>query len=643
MRPTTALALLASAILAAPLARAEHRYVFAERVPLALDPTRIALRAGDASRAQVEAALAAAGLAPASLEAWPIRGWWLAGLAPARRTPEGARAAVARLAEAAGFERVAPVFVGEDGGPVFPTGDVLARFEPELGSAFARAAIALREGVAIAQERWGGLEGAYRLETASRDGFEALRVANGLALEPGVAFAEPDLVYTGSGSHVPNDPQFDQCWGLHNTGQSAGWTADVDVDAVEAWDLETGDPSIVVAVIDVGVEPGHADLNLAPGVDVTTDQSPNGGPFNACDNHGTMVAGCVSAVIDNQIGVVGSAPGCRVASVRALQALPACNFQWTTSTATIVAALDWIQQSGARVTNCSNGLMSAAAVTAKYQAMHAAGIVHFGSAGNSGSTSMHYPSTLDVVLGVSATAPDGTLASFSNFGAGLDLSAPGVDVRTTDRSGSAGVTPGSFVTMSGTSFATPYAAGVAALVLSRNHDLSPAQVEHVLRATATDLGTAGRDPQFGFGLVNARAALELGGDGCPAAASECASGPNSSGAAATIAAAGSTSVLANALTLSASGCPPNVNARFFFGAGAAQTPYGNGLLCVASPTVGLPVVATDAAGTASQSLDLAGLGIAPATTRRFQLVFRDPAAGGASFDTSDAVAVTFCP
>src|SRR6185436_1487440 len=101
--------------------------------------------------------------------------------------------------------------------------------------------------------------------------------------------------------------------------------------------------------------------------------------------------GCITGAIDNQLGAVGSAPDCRVMSVRALQSLPTCNFDWTTTTGWIVAALTYAQQHGARVTNCSNGLLAAASVTSKYQSMHNAGIVHFASVGNQSSTNMHYP------------------------------------------------------------------------------------------------------------------------------------------------------------------------------------------------------------------------------------------------------------
>src|SRR5262249_17250609 len=150
--------------------------------------------------------------------------------------------------------------------------------------------------------------GAYRVRHNGRNGFATLEAANRLAQRPEVLWAEPDMVFTGKGDLLPNDPLFNQCWGLHNTGQSGG-TADEDMDAREAWDYTIGSSSIVVVVIDVGVQQNHPDINQRAGMDFTSDGG-DGGPVNSFDNHGTAVAGCITAKINNALGVVGIAPGC---------------------------------------------------------------------------------------------------------------------------------------------------------------------------------------------------------------------------------------------------------------------------------------------------------------------------------------------
>ena len=107
--------------------------------------------------------------------------------------------------------------------------------------------------------------------------------ANALVALPEVRFAEPDMIFTGRGEILPNDPGFSNCWGLHNTGQSGG-TPDMDLDGPEAWEVTTGDASTIVLVIDTGVQQNHPDLNQIPGTDTTSDGPGNGGPISACES-----------------------------------------------------------------------------------------------------------------------------------------------------------------------------------------------------------------------------------------------------------------------------------------------------------------------------------------------------------------------
>lgn len=485
-----------------------YRVYHHERRRLPLDASRVAVQR-DPSSAEAATAIARAhpGL-NAIHHALPICDWSLVETDPASRADADVREIVRRLAADPAVAFTSPVFIGDDGGPVIITSDVLIGFDAAVPDD--RAEIILRDsgiGV-ITDRRWAGMAGAYRVRAFSRDGFEVLAAANALAERADVRYAEPDMIFTGRGGFVPNDPDYIYCWGLHNTGQFSG-TPGMDVRAQEAWDVSTGSASILVVVIDTGVDQTHPDINQIAGTDTTSDGPGGGGPVNACDNHGTWVAGCVSGRINNSLGGVGVAPGCRVGSARTfISNTPGCNGSWTSQSSWTVNSLAWAQSIGARVTNNSNYYgFTSSAIETKYADTRTAGIVHFASAGNDASTNITYPANLPTVNAVAALAPTGLLASFSTRGVGLDFSAPGQTIRTTDRAGAAGGDPGDYVYVDGTSFASPYAAGVAALVLSRWPALTAANVEKTLQLSCSNLGAAGYDTTYGWGLVNAQRAL----------------------------------------------------------------------------------------------------------------------------------------
>ena len=169
----------------------------------------------------------------------------------------------------------------------------------------------------------------------------------------------------------------------------------------------------------------------------------------------------------------------------------------------------WAADTGASVTNSSwGGGSPLSAITNAFNTTRAAGMFHVAASGNDGTSTIGWPANLSSLISVAAMSSNGTLASFSTFGSGLFISAPGEGIRTTDRSGSAGYSSGNTTTIDGTSFASPYTAGVAALVLSVDPTLSPDELEDVLSSTAVDYGSTGYDTTFGHGFVNARAALE---------------------------------------------------------------------------------------------------------------------------------------
>src|SRR5262249_45829005 len=131
------------------------------------------------------------------------------------------------------------------------------------------------------------------------------------------------------------------------------------------------------------------------------------------------------------------------------------------------------------------------------------------SAGNDATNLIWYPASLPGVNAVAALQEGGGLASFSNHGTGLAFSAPGTLIYTTDRTGASGYTNGDYVFSGGTSLASPYAAGVAALVLSVNPSLNATNVEQIMQQSSVDLGSPGYDTTYGWGLVNAYNAVTL--------------------------------------------------------------------------------------------------------------------------------------
>jgi subtilisin family serine protease len=395
-----------------------------------------------------------------------------------------------------------PVFVDTLGGPLIPTPVILMQFNHNPSLKQVNALLHELDADPVNVQAWSALPGSYKVTSRSKNGFDIIAQANALSQRSDVRFAEPDMIFTGIGDGTPNDPGFSVCWGLHNTGQSGG-VVDMDMDSLESWDITTGDASISVLIIDTGVQQDHPDINQIGGMDFTGEGG-NGDPVNMCDNHGTPVAGCVSAIMNNNLGTLGSAPGVMSVSARCFISALDCSGGWSAYYSWTADALNWGLGIGVRVSNNSNGYGgTSSAVEAMYTSTRNAGMVHFASAGNDATSSIHYPSSLPTVNSVAALDIDGQLASFSNWGTGLAISAPGVWVYSTDRTGSDGYDSTDYSYVQGTSFASPYSAGVAALLLSIDASLTAAQVENAIHSSAIDLGSAGYDTTYGWGFINA--------------------------------------------------------------------------------------------------------------------------------------------
>jgi subtilisin family serine protease len=299
--------------------------------------------------------------------------------------------------------------------------------------------------------------------------------------EPGVAWAEVDSTMHAVGAITPDDPELGREWGLARTRVN------------EAWDHTTGDPSIVVAVVDTGVDSTHPDLAGAvlPGVDLVGDGR-TGDPAG----HGTGVAGVIAGRGDNGIGIAGYCWSCTILPVRVLDA------RGTGSSATIAQGIQWATAHGADIINLSlAGDRSSIAFDVAVAQAVAAGITVVAAAGNQTSarqdlTAPQYPAATPGVIGVVATNESDAPYSWTFRGPWADVTAPGC-TRTT--------APGAaYDDECGTSFASPAVAGTIALAESAFPDVAPAAIESALYATtaATTPGVAAH------GRVDAAALLD---------------------------------------------------------------------------------------------------------------------------------------
>jgi thermitase len=324
-------------------------------------------------------------------------------------------------------------------------------------------------------------------------GISEVAAARALGGRPDVVFAEPDVIMPPAAE--PNDPYYGSEWHLPK------------IAAPSAWDNTTGAGSVTIAILDTGCDPSHPDLaaKYVPGWNFYDGN----GDTSDVYGHGTAVAGCAAALSNNAVGVASVAWGCRILPIRISDPNGYAYYS------TIASALTWAADQGARVANVSYACSDSSTVAAAAQYFQSKGGVVAAAAGNDSTFDSHADNPY--VLTVSATDSNDALASWSNTGNNIDLAAPGVSIRTTNRGSGYG-------TWSGTSFSAPIVAGTAALVISANPALSGAAVQDLLEQSADDRGADGWDAQFGWGRVNAWRAVTLalgagGGDSEPPTAS----------------------------------------------------------------------------------------------------------------------------
>jgi len=361
------------------------------------------------------------------------------------------------------------------------------------------------------------------------------------SMNPQVIYVEPNYIIHSC--VMPNDPSFNLQYALHNTGQTGG-TPDADIDAPEAWDIETGDENIVIAVVDSGVDWDHPDLAdniwVNPGEDLNHNGVVDPSDFNSIDDdsngfiddlrgwdfvnttnpvysgedgtirdndpmdfhgHGTHCSGIAGAVTNNTIGVAGVCWNCSIMSVR---------FMYVSKTGLLSGELDdaaaavmYAADNGAQIMSNSWGIFSYSnLVKDAIDYAYDQGVVLVAGAGNFDVDQKLYPAALDNVIAVAATNHKDERVALSNwgseFGRWVDVAAPGADIWST-------VFNDTYVPFGGTSMATPHVAGVVGLMLSKNPGLNQEEVRTILRSTTDPVESAF---YIGTGRINAYNALQ---------------------------------------------------------------------------------------------------------------------------------------
>ena len=408
------------------------------------------------------------------------------------------------------------VFAAPSGEPMILTEEFNVQFKEEVTRQQIDALNAQNKVRIVRESK--ARKNAFVLALQADAGVDALAMANRYYESGQTLYSEPNFVRLVNPASVPNDPLFAQQWALKNTGQRGGIVGQ-DIRAVDAWNVSRGSPSITVAVIDVGIDYTHPDLvgQLVPGYDAVNQTF---GPTIPQGNHGTACAGIIAASANNNIGISGVAPSCRIMGIRIggiMAGMTHIAFQDSDVEDGIdqafllgadVLCLSWTYPPGTFMPGGVNAAITNALLAGRpTPGGLLRGCVVCCAAGNDNMGAIPEPASIPNVITVTACnqwgefkspgSQDGEVDWGSNFGAGVNLCAPGVQIRTTYNNNR-------YMDFSGTSASAAHVAGVAALVLSVRPNFTRVEVQHILEQSADNIGAL---IEVGNGRVNAHKAL----------------------------------------------------------------------------------------------------------------------------------------
>ncbi|HET6498692.1 MAG TPA: S8 family serine peptidase [Coriobacteriia bacterium] len=303
---------------------------------------------------------------------------------------------------------------------------------------------------------------------------------------PNVAFAEPD--YIAAVELTPDDPLYPQQWAHEYSNTPA------------AWHETSGSSNTIIAFLDTGLEITHPDIagRVVAGYDfVNKDADPSDD-----HGHGTRVTGLAAATGNNALGVAGVDWGAQIMPVKVM------NSSGTGSWSAVASGITYAVDNGADVINMSLGGTPSITLETAVRYAYDKGVTLVAAAGNDGAEIARYPAAYPEVIAVGSVCAD-RLSAFSNYGSHLAVVAPGEGVYTITLGGG-------YRASAGTSAASPFVAGLAALLHATKPGISPAEVKAAITSTARDLGDQGWDKYFGYGHIDAAAALAAVESAAPA-------------------------------------------------------------------------------------------------------------------------------